>query len=304
MGKRLLFIVVLTLLQLMIYAQDTISLYSRVPNSKPSSKRLKVEMLANGPRVAQVTDPIITVFPAPASNTAVPAIIICPGGGYTRLAVGHEGIDVAKEFNKWGITAFVLQYRLPDDSIMIDNKIGPLQDAQRAIQLVRERAKSWNIDPDRVGIMGFSAGGHLASTLSTHFSQAVIDNPANISLRPDFSILIYPVISFHDSLAHGGSKGNLIGKNPSAADVKNYSNELQVNANTPPAFLVHASDDKTVPPDNSIVYYQALIKNKVKGEMHIYQQGGHGFGMNNTTTSDKWTERLRAWLVASKLLNN
>ena len=151
-----------------------------------------------------------------AVNERKAAVIICPGGGYARLAASHEGSDVAKTFNEWGITAFVLKYRLPDDTIMIDKSIGPLQDAQRAIQLVRENAAKWNIDPSKIGIMGFSAGGHLAATASTHFSKAVIDNPYNISLRPDFSILGYPVISFTDSLAHMGSRNNLIGKNASA----------------------------------------------------------------------------------------
>jgi acetyl esterase/lipase len=230
------------------------------------------------------------------------AIIICPGGGYGILAASHEGSDVAKLFTQWGITAFVLKYRLPDDSIMIDKTIGPLQDAQRAIQLVRENAAKWNIDPNKIGIMGFSAGGHLAATASTHFNKAVIDNPGNISLRPDFSILAYPVISFTDSLAHIGSRNNLIGKNPSREKIKEFSNELQVTAQTPPAFLVHASDDNGVKPANSISYYEALLKNNVSAELHLYQKGGHGFGLNNKTTNDKWTERLKNWLQSNKYL--
>jgi acetyl esterase/lipase len=143
--------------------------------------------------------------------------------------------------------------------------------------------------------MGFSAGGHLAATTSTHFDKAVISNPANISLRPDFSILIYPVISFTDSLTHGGSRDNLIGKTPSAEQIKDYSNEWQVNAKTPPAFLVHAKDDDAVKFGNSVQYYDALIKNKVPAELRLYENGGHGFGLNNPTTTDKWTERLKTW---------
>jgi acetyl esterase/lipase len=230
------------------------------------------------------------------------AVIICPGGGYGILAASHEGSDVAQVFNNWGITAFVLKYRLPDDSIMINKETGPLQDAQRALQLVRQNAKLWNIDPAKIGIMGFSAGGHLAATASTHFNKPVIDNPDNISLRPDFSLLIYPVISFTDSLTHMGSRNNLIGKNPSPEKIKEYSNELLVNEQTPPAFLVHAIDDGAVKKGNSIQYYDALQRNKVPAEIKLYQQGGHGFGMNNKTTSDSWMERLKNWLLVNQYL--
>jgi acetyl esterase/lipase len=233
------------------------------------------------------------------ANDKKAAVIICPGGGYARLAASHEGSDVAKVFNEWGITAFLLKYRLPDDTIMVDKSIGPLQDAQRAIQLVRETAAKWNIDPNKIGIMGFSAGGHLAATASTHFSKAVIDNPNNTSLRPDFSILGYPVISFTDSLAHMGSRNNLIGKNATPEKVNEYSNELQVTTQTPPAFLVHAGDDKTVKVENSIRYYQALLKNNVLAELHLYPKGGHGFGLNNKTTNDKWMERLKNWMQSN-----
>src|SRR6185295_7666100 len=184
-------------------------------------------------------------------------------------------------------------------TIMIDKSIGPLQDAQRAIQLVRQNAAKWNIDPNRIGIMGFSAGGHLAATASTHFTKTVIDNPTSVSLRPDFSILLYPVISFMDSLAHMGSRNNLVGKDAPAAKVYEYSNELQVTAQTPPAFLVHAADDKTVKVQNSIRYYEALLKNGVLSELHIYPKGGHGFGMNNKTTPDHWMDRLKNWMQSN-----
>ena len=179
---------------------------------------------------------------------------------------------------------------------MEEKKVGPLQDAQQAIRIVRQRASEWNVKPNRIGVMGFSAGGHLASTAGTHFNNAVIENPGNVSLRPDFLILIYPVISFQDSIAHIGSRDQLIGSKPTAEKIKFYSNELQVTKNTPPTFLVHASDDKGVKSENSIVFYQNLIKNKVPAEMHLYQGGGHGFGLNNKTTKDLWMDRCEAWL--------
>jgi acetyl esterase/lipase len=277
-------------------AQTAMNLYGSVPNSKPSPNKEESVTTDNILRISRVSIPTLTMYSPAAPNEKKAAIIICPGGGYARLAASHEGSDVAKVFNDWGLTAFVLKYRLPDDTIMIDKSIGPLQDAQRAIQIVRENAAKWNIDPNKIGIMGFSAGGHLASTVSTHFSNAVIDNPNKVSLRPDFSILLYPVISFTDSLAHIGSRNNLIGRDALPGKVIEYSNEVQVNQQTPPAFIVHAADDKTVKVQNSIRYYEALLKNNVLSELHIYPKGGHGFGMNNKTTNDKWMERLKNWL--------
>jgi acetyl esterase/lipase len=226
------------------------------------------------------------------------SVIICPGGGYSIIAWNKEGTKVAEEFNKWGITAFVLRYRLPDDTTMVDKSIAPLQDAQQAVRLVRSNAVEWGIDKNRIGIMGFSAGGHLAATAATHFTyKADQKNTDTTSARPDFAILVYPVISFDTSFAHIGSRNKLIGINPTADKIAFFSNELQVTANTPPTFLVHAGDDKGVPVENSIRFYQACIKNKVPVEMHLYPKGGHGFGLNNTTTTDNWMERLRNWLL-------
>jgi len=297
MKKTLSFLFMAVLICHSMIAQTIIPLYEKVPNSIPSINKEEGVITDGILRVSKVSIPTLAMYTPAAINDKHAAIIICPGGGYARLAASHEGSDVAKVFNDWGITAFVLKYRLPDDTIMIDRSIGPLQDAQRAIQLLRENAANWNIDPNRIGIMGFSAGGHLASTASTHFNKPVIDNPNNVSLRPDFSILLYPVISFTDSLAHMGSRANLIGRN--TEKVIEYSNELQVTSQTPPAFLVHAGDDKTVKVENSIRYYLALQKNNVPAEMHIYPKGGHGFGMNNKTTTDKWMERLKSWLQSN-----
>jgi acetyl esterase/lipase len=186
---------------------------------------------------------------------------------------------------------------------MINKEIGPLQDAQRAILLVRQRAGEWGVDPGHIGIMGFSAGGHLASTAGTHFDRAVIDNPAHISLRPDFMILLYPVISFADSTGHRGSRDNLIGKHPSPDKIREYSNEWQVTEGTPPAFLVQAEDDRTVPVVNSLYFYEALQRKGVPAELHIYPKGGHGFGLHNPTTKDQWSERLENWMAANGWLS-
>ncbi len=284
-------------------AQSVINLYEGpVPNSKPTVDDEKWEDRNGITIVSNISRPTLTLFLPPKEKANGTAVIICPGGGYWINAISHEGTDVAKKFNEWGVAAFVLKYRIPNEATMENREIGPLQDAQRAIQLVRTSATEWNIKPDRIGIMGFSAGGHLASTAGTHFSQAVIGNPKNTSLRPDFMILIYPVISFQNKNGHLGSRDNLIGKNPSKEKVDWYSNELQVTGQTASSFLVHASDDDVVKSENSILFYQALIQNKVKAELHIYQGGGHGFGMNNKTTSDSWMDRLKNWIEANSLL--
>jgi len=267
-----------------------------IPGSIQSTVKERTIVLANGGiRISSVINPTLKKY-SPVKPNGM-SVIICPGGGYTRLSIDHEGEDVAKALNEFGITGFVLKYRLPNDSIMIDKSTGPLQDAQEAIRTVRKQAAAWGLNPAKIGIMGFSAGGHLAATAATHFNMladATIKDTT--SVRPDFAILLYPVISFDDSIAHKGSKTNLVGKTPTAEQVKLFSNDLQVTKNSPPAFIVHAGDDGTVPVENSIRYYQACIKNKVLAEMHLYPKGGHGFGMNNKTTNDKWFDRLINWL--------
>ncbi|MBV9963433.1 MAG: alpha/beta hydrolase [Parafilimonas sp.] len=286
-------------------AQTTINLYDgNVPNSKPYTTHEWWEPQDNGDTIVSFTsEPTLSIFLPDKKNANGTAVVICPGGGYWVTSIVKEGFAVAREFNKWGIAAFVLKYRIPNDSAMIDKEIGPLQDAQRAIQLVRMHAKEWNVDVSKVGIMGFSAGGHLASTASTHFNHSYIANPNNINLRPDFSVFIYPVISFQDSIGHIGSRDQLIGKNPAPPVRDSFSNELQVTAETPPTFLVHATDDDVVPVMNSVVYYEALIHNKVPAEVHIYKAGGHGYGMINPTTKDAWMERCKNWMQSMGWLN-
>ncbi len=285
----------------MIQAQDTIPLYNVVPNNKSFSNEEKSQTGADGiTRVSLVSVPEMIMFkPRNPNGTAV---IICPGGGYGILAITHEGLDVAKALNEWGVTAFVLKYRLPDDKTMMDKSIGPLQDAERAIQIIREHAEQWSINPKKTGVMGFSAGGHLAASLSTRYKEQLIENPEHISFRPDFSVLVYPVISFTDGLTHMGSRDNLIGKNPSANKVKKYSNELNIDKKTPPAFLVHAKDDKAVPVGNTMAYYSGLKAQKIPTEIKIYEKGGHGFGMHNKMEAGNWMDNLKAWMKAQKLL--
>jgi len=283
-----------------LFAQQTFPLYSgTVPDSKPSRVAETSVTEPGGVRVSNVVQPNLTAFvPAPGTANGT-AVIICPGGGYARLSIDSEGYDVAKRLNEMGVTAFVLKYRLPNDQSQPDKSIAPLLDAQQALRLVRQQAAKYSLNPERIGLLGFSAGGHLAAWAGTQFARPVGANPGPVSVRPAFLVLLYPVISFSDSLKHAGSRQNLLGDNPSAQQVRQYSNETQVTTQTPPTFLVHAQDDKTVPVQNSLVFYQACLHHKVPVEMHLYPQGGHGFGLHNKTTKDDWTDRLKNWLDAN-----
>ncbi len=293
-------------LTLMIVAKTNaqekeIMLYSGTIPGAIEDKSYKEETVMDGVlKVSKVSQPsLIPFFPSKPNGTAV---IICPGGGYSILAIDHEGYEVAKKFNEIGVTAFVLKYRLPSAQIMKEPAKGPLQDAQQAIYMLRKNALKYKIDQNKIGIMGFSAGGHLAVSASTQFNDVLIDNKENIGLKPDFTMLIYPVISFKQN-QHQGSVNNLLGKNPSEKQLNYFSGEENVSANTPPAFLVHASDDEGVPVANSVQYYEAMLAKKRPVEMHLYQAGGHGFGLNNKTTTDAWFERCVNWLKAGKLID-
>tara|TARA_R110002051_G_scaffold117009_3_gene190627 strand:+ start:11129 stop:12934 length:1806 start_codon:yes stop_codon:yes gene_type:complete len=248
--------------------------------------------------LSKISQPDITVFLADSTLANGTSVVICPGGGYTHLAINKEGYQVAKWLNTLGISAFVLKYRMPTDLTMTDKTIGPLQDAQEAIRIVRRNAEKWNLNPTKIGIMGFSAGGHLATTLATHFDATVYASD-KISAHPDFSILIYPVISMEEGVTHQGSKKSLLGANPSQKLIDAYSNAKQVSANTPPAFLVHATDDGAVPVENSIEYYLALKEYKIPVEMHIYENGGHGFGLGRNGTNTNWPIACEDWLITN-----
>lgn len=248
--------------------------------------------------------PDLGIYLTYASATPAPAVVICPGGGYWALAMDHEGDQIARWFQQRGVHAFVLKYRLAQHEY---HHPAMINDAQRALRYVRAHAEDWNLDKDRLGIMGFSAGGHLASTASTHFDAGDPQAKEAIereSSRPDFCILGYPVIAFGEDFTHKGSQKNLIGENPSTEMIKYLSNEKQVTAQTPPTFLVHTNEDAGVPPENSVVYYMALRKAGVPAEMHIYQRGKHGLGMVNTKDEifSTWAERLEDWLKVQGII--
>jgi acetyl esterase/lipase len=277
-------------------AQKTIPLYKgAVPNSKDVPDLQQSN--ASHTVLSQVSIPTLSIYLPPKDSATGTAMILCPGGGYHNLVIGREGYDMAKRLSALGVAAFVLKYRLPSDRTMKDKTIGPLQDAQQAIKLVRLHAKEWGVDPHKVGIMGFSAGGHLASTAGTHFDEKEIEDTEGVSLRPDFMVLVYPVISFTDAIGHIGSRNNLLGKSPSAALIHKFSNEQQVTAATPPAFIIQAGDDSTVKVENSIVFYEALHKYRIPAALHIYMKGGHGFG--KYPPRDVWMKDLVYWMKMS-----
>jgi len=261
----------------------------------------KPEETFEGRRVRYVSEPTLTVYlPAKEHNTGV-AVIICPGGGYGIEAMDHEGYDVAEFLQNHGIAGIVLKYRLPYGHSEI-----PLQDAQQAMRLVRLHAEEWSVDPSKIGIAGFSAGGHLASTLSTHFDTGDKESNAPIarlSCRPDFSVLLYPVVTFKEEWGHMGSRENLIGKTNDWKIIEKFCNELQVTKQTPPAFIALADDDTSVKPRNSIEYYLALKREGIQAELHIFREGGHGFGMRKTGKAhDQWPLMMVEWMKAMKYI--
>jgi acetyl esterase/lipase len=283
------------------FGQDYIlPLYTgNIPNSKFTGAQEKIEK-KEIILISNVQTPDIAVYLPSKRFATGQAVVICPGGGYWVLAYDLEGTDIARYLNSIGVAAIVLKYRLPTYGNCIEPHKAPLMDAQRAMRLVRRNAAEWNINPEKIGIMGFSAGGHLASTLGTHFdygNETAADLVERQSCRPDFMILMYPVISFVDSCSHAGSHEALLGKNPDKELLINYSNELQVRDDTPPAFFVHADNDSGVPVENSLLFYKALRKKKIPAELHILSEGEHGFGLGiNNEHVASWTNNLRLWL--------
>ena len=283
-------------------SQTVVPLYKdSIPNSKWTPDEETSEIRDSILIISKISRPTLSIYLPPKEKRTGAAVVICPGGGYWIAAAGHEGADVARKFNEMGIAAFVLKYRIPNDQIMINKEIGPLQDAQRALQVVRENARKWGIKKNKIGILGFSAGGHLASTAGTHFQNTYIDNPKGTSLRPDFMILVYPVISFNDSIGHKGSYENLLGKNATPEKIREYSNETQVTPQTPPTFLVHAKDDG-VKVENSLVFAEALKKNNVPVDIYLYESGGHGYGMYNKSSPVLWMDLVQQWMRTMKFI--
>jgi acetyl esterase/lipase len=248
--------------------------------------------------------PTLTAF-LPAQGKAVgTAVIVCPGGGYANLATDHEGRQIARWFNQFGVAAFMLEYRHRGRGY---GHPAPLQDAQRAIRVVRAGAERRGISPRRIGIIGFSAGGHLAATAGTHFDQgnpAAADPVERVGCRPDFLILCYPVIIFDELHSHRGSQNNLLGPNADPDLVKSLSNEKQVTAETPPTFLFHTDEDTVVPAENSVQFYLALRRAGVPAELHVFREGRHGLGLAEQTPGTRdWPNRLKDWMRGQGLLD-
>ena len=282
-------------------AQEIIDLYpSAIPNAIETNQPEGKIDPATG-LFRRVIRPTLEVYLPEKDQATGAAVVICPGGGYAVVVYEAEGVRTAQELAKNGVAAFVLKYRLPNDSTMREKQYGPLQDAQQAIKLVRARADQWGVDSSRVGIMGFSAGGHLAATAATHYEPSRVENTNHTSLRPDFQILVYPVISMQDSLTHPDSRTRLLGPRPTPENIEAFSNEQQVNQDTPPAFLIHAGDDPLVSVENSIAYYEALRHHNVAAELHLYPEGGHGFVLRQPT--EEWMHPLFRWMRNSGWLN-
>ncbi|UII24433.1 alpha/beta hydrolase [Fulvivirga maritima] len=280
-------ILFLLLLAMNSYAQE----------QKPVEMPLYPEGTPNALGEKDKDTPMLYYYPAAYEGELKSAVVICPGGGYTHLAMEKEGFKMAQWFNSFGVSAIVLRYRLGGDGYK--NPV-PLQDAQQALRVVRSKAKEWNIASEKVGIMGFSAGGHLASTVATHWDlgdPVAKDALQRISCRPDFVILGYPVVTMEDDFTHQGSKKALLGAQPEDKLVEDMSNEKQVNEKTPPTFIFHTYEDGAVPVQNSLQFYEAMVAAGVPGELHVYQKGGHGLGFGPESSSYfTWRETCSRWL--------
>lgn len=292
--KNLFFSVLLFLPTLLFAQVETLPLYEGIPPF--TEKMLDKDEIVEGGRVTKVAIPEIAVyFPNEASANQM-SILICPGGGYGRLAIQHEGHDIAKWYSERGYVAAVLKYRLPQEELVNSSWEVPLSDARQGIRKLRENAGKWKINPEQVGVLGFSAGGHLASSVSVHGEDA---KTGQLSSRPNFSILIYPVISMDTTITHQGSRKNLLGEKLHTEWEEYFSSEKQVDEQTPPAFMVHSWDDKAVPEENSIRYAKALNQEGIRVELHLFEKGGHGYGMGNKEAhgnAARWIEMSDEWI--------
>jgi acetyl esterase/lipase len=252
-----------------------------------------------------ITKPsIIPMFP-PKDKVNGTAVLICPGGAYQRIVLDKEGIDIGNWLNSIGVTVFILKYRLPGEGHIHQSNV-PLQDAQRAMRIIRKNAAQWNLNAHKIGVAGFSAGGHVAATLATKYATAVYkgsDDADKLDARPDFVILGYPVISMKDNITHKVSREMLLGKNPAADMINMYSAELHVNAQTPPSFIFLANDDSSVSPENSKMFYEGLKKFSSKSELRIFEANGHGFGIRGATSAAAWPKFCEEWLTASGMIS-
>ncbi|WP_022824556.1 alpha/beta hydrolase [Hymenobacter norwichensis] len=285
------------LCQVRVQAQEFIPLWPK--KKMPNSKGLKLEDKIENERITQVGTPGMYAFYTSKEENKGCAVLICPSGGYQKLTYLVGGTQLAKWLNTLGITAFVLNYRLPNSPDLKERSIGPEQDAQRAMRLIRANATKWQLDPNRIGIMGASAGVHLASTLGTHQEDvsAIGDELDKLAFAPNFMVLVSPVITL-GQYAHVGSRNTLLGENAPPELVEKFSNELHVSEATPPTFLVHAYNDPAVNQRNSLLFYQALVEHKVPGTLHIFPQGAHAIAVrNNPGSANQWTTLCEAWLL-------
>lgn len=289
MKRFLFFTFVMSLFFSKSISQEKILLY---PQGATESNELKTEeKWRDMDFLLDISEPRMYAYPASKENNCGTAVLICPGGGYSGVSAVKEGAEIAKWFNELGVSAFVLYYRMPNGHYEI-----PLKDAQTALSIIHKRSREWKINKKKIGIMGFSAGGHLASTVGTHFKTK--------AERPAFMLLAYPVVTMNKDLTHKGSRDNLLGKNPSDELVKLYSNELQVNKQTPPTFIIHTRDDGAVPIANSENLLEALQKNKVPAKLVTYDEGGHGFGMRKKGIPvENWPQKMKSWLTERKLIS-
>jgi acetyl esterase/lipase len=278
---------------------QSVPLYGQapIPNSKSGPDE---ETSPDGKWIRKVSRPVIQVYlPARAKATGA-SVVIFPGGSYAGLSFEYEGTQQANFFIDHGIAAFVVKYRIPSDATMVDKSMGPLQDAQQAMRFARQHAADWNLDPQRIGAIGFSAGGHLASTLATHFDKSYVDNPDHVDVRPSFLVLVYPVISMDPKITHMDSRKALLGPEPSESQIRFFSNELHVTQDTPPTLILHAADDRLVDVDNSIVFFEALRHAGVPVESRLFAKGQHGFFL---LPRDRWQATIMDWLVTNGWLS-
>ena len=306
MMKHLLF--KLTVLALVIFstrtqAQNFMEIWPH--GHIPNSKNLRLTDSVANERIYRVMLPGVYAFLPGKQESKGAAVVICPGGGYERLAYVISGLQLAKWFNTMGISAFVLNYRLPNSPDLKQREIGPLMDAQRAIRHIRANAAKWGIDPDKIGIMGTSSGGHLAATTATQTTDvsAIKDSLDRVSFSPNFAILVSPVIDLSTSYAHAGSVKNLLGPNPTEDLKKHFSAQLNVSSTTPPCFIADAVNDKTVNPINSLMFYQALLQNNVPVSFHAFPQGAHTIALrNNPGSTELWTKLCEMWLIEMNII--
>ncbi len=290
------------LLSVFSKAQEFVPLWQS--GKKPNCNDKKITDSIYNERIWRVATPGIYCFVVPKADNNGTAVLIVPGGGYERLSHLYSGFNLAKWYNTIGVNAFVLIHRLPHQQDLINKQLAPVQDAQRALRIIRANAAQWNINIDKVGVMGISAGGHVASTLGTHVKDEAIVNDTldQYSYRPNFMVLLSPVVTM-GKYAHDGSKKNFLGADTTKANIENYSGELQVTAFTPPTFLVHAQNDSTVNVQNSLLFYQALVEKKINASLHVFPQGGHGIRLDeNPGSTDQWLNLLEAWLKEMKFI--